>query len=69
MCATKHAASAMRPIKSMKMLIDGAWTAAADKRKLSFTGSIEVGKIIMRAAGERIVPVSLELGGKSPAIV
>jgi acyl-CoA reductase-like NAD-dependent aldehyde dehydrogenase len=38
-------------------------------RKLSFTGSTEVGKLIMRAAAERIVPVSLELGGKSPAIV
>jgi acyl-CoA reductase-like NAD-dependent aldehyde dehydrogenase len=38
-------------------------------RKLSFTGSTEVGKIIMRAAAERIVPVSLELGGKSPSIV
>jgi acyl-CoA reductase-like NAD-dependent aldehyde dehydrogenase len=37
--------------------------------KLSFTGSTEVGKIIMRAAAERIVPVSLELGGKSPSIV
>ncbi|MBS0243353.1 MAG: aldehyde dehydrogenase family protein [Proteobacteria bacterium] len=38
-------------------------------RKISFTGSTEVGKIIMRAAAERIVPVSLELGGKSPSIV
>jgi betaine-aldehyde dehydrogenase len=38
-------------------------------QKLSFTGSTEVGKIIMRAAAERIVPVSLELGGKSPSIV
>jgi acyl-CoA reductase-like NAD-dependent aldehyde dehydrogenase len=38
-------------------------------RKLSFTGSTEVGKIIMRAAAERIVPVSLELGGKSPSVV
>jgi betaine-aldehyde dehydrogenase len=38
-------------------------------RKLSFTGSTEVGKIIMRAAADRIVPVSLELGGKSPSIV
>jgi acyl-CoA reductase-like NAD-dependent aldehyde dehydrogenase len=37
--------------------------------KLSFTGSTEVGKIVMRAAAERIVPVSLELGGKSPSIV
>ena len=38
-------------------------------RKLSFTGSTEVGKLIMHAAAERILPVSLELGGKSPAIV
>ena len=37
--------------------------------KLSFTGSTEVGKFIMRAASERVVPVSLELGGKSPSIV
>jgi betaine-aldehyde dehydrogenase len=37
--------------------------------KLSFTGSTEVGKFIMRSASERIVPVSLELGGKSPCIV
>ena len=37
--------------------------------KLSFTGSTEVGKLIMRAASDRIVPVSLELGGKSPSIV
>ena len=38
-------------------------------RKLSFTGSTEVGKLVMHAAAERIVPVSLELGGKSPCIV
>ena len=38
-------------------------------QKLSFTGSTEVGKLIMRAAADRIVPVSLELGGKSPSIV
>jgi acyl-CoA reductase-like NAD-dependent aldehyde dehydrogenase len=38
-------------------------------RKLSFTGSTEVGKLVMASAAERIVPVSLELGGKSPSIV
>ena len=38
-------------------------------RKLSFTGATAVGKSIMRAAADRIVPVSLELGGKSPSIV
>jgi betaine-aldehyde dehydrogenase len=41
----------------------------AGVRKLSFTGSTEVGKLVMRAAADRIVPVSLELGGKSPSIV
>lgn len=38
-------------------------------RKLSFTGSTEVGKLIMHAAADRVVPVSLELGGKSPVMV
>jgi acyl-CoA reductase-like NAD-dependent aldehyde dehydrogenase len=38
-------------------------------RLLHPPGSTEVGKIVMRAAAERIVPVSLELGGKSPSIV
>ena len=38
-------------------------------RKVSFTGSTDVGKAIMRAASDRIAPVSLELGGKSPSIV
>ncbi|WP_010650787.1 aldehyde dehydrogenase [Oceanobacillus massiliensis] len=34
-----------------------------------FTGSSHIGKIIMRAASEHLTPVTLELGGKSPAIV
>ncbi|MEA3318769.1 MAG: aldehyde dehydrogenase [Bacillota bacterium] len=34
-----------------------------------FTGSVEVGKIVMQAAAKRLVPVTLELGGKSPCIV
>lgn len=37
--------------------------------KLSFTGSTAVGKGIMAQAATRVVPVSLELGGKSPVIV
>jgi coniferyl-aldehyde dehydrogenase len=36
---------------------------------LFFTGSIPVGRAIMRAASENLVPVTLELGGKSPVIV
>lgn len=34
-----------------------------------FTGSQNVGKVVMRAAAENLVPVTLELGGKSPVIV
>ncbi|CAK0737882.1 Aldehyde dehydrogenase 2 member B4, mitochondrial [Coccomyxa viridis] len=37
--------------------------------KLAFTGSTEIGKIIMKQAAERIIPVTLELGGKSPFII
>jgi betaine-aldehyde dehydrogenase len=46
-----------------------ALSAHPGVRKLSFTGSTEVGKLIMKAAADRIVPVSLELGGKSHSIV
>lgn len=34
-----------------------------------FTGSVAVGKVVMHAAAERLTPLTLELGGKSPAIV
>ena len=34
-----------------------------------FTGSVRVGKIVMEAASKNLVPVTLELGGKSPTIV
>ena len=34
-----------------------------------FTGSVPVGKVVMKAAAENLVPVTLELGGKSPTIV
>ncbi|MFI7167159.1 aldehyde dehydrogenase [Rhodococcus erythropolis] len=40
-----------------------------DVDKVSFTGSTEVGRRIARLCGERLRPVTLELGGKSPAIV
>src|SRR5260221_9953380 len=37
--------------------------------KITFTGSVETGRLIYRAAADKIVPVTLELGGKSPMIV
>jgi acyl-CoA reductase-like NAD-dependent aldehyde dehydrogenase len=36
---------------------------------IAFTGSVETGKRVMRRAAERLIPVSLELGGKDPMIV
>ncbi|MDB5766989.1 MAG: Aldehyde dehydrogenase [Collimonas fungivorans] len=36
---------------------------------LLFTGSTAVGRHVMRAASEHLTPVTLELGGKSPAII
>ena len=38
-------------------------------RSVSFTGSLDVGRRIAEVAARRMVPVTLELGGKSPAIV
>jgi succinate-semialdehyde dehydrogenase/glutarate-semialdehyde dehydrogenase len=37
--------------------------------KVVFTGSAEVGRIVAAAAGERLVPVTLELGGKDAMLV
>jgi coniferyl-aldehyde dehydrogenase len=36
---------------------------------LVFTGSTTVGKIVMKAAAENLVPVTLELGGKCPVVI
>jgi len=36
---------------------------------LFFTGSTQVGRHVMRAAADNLTPVTLELGGKSPAII
>lgn len=53
---------------------DGAVVVPAMMNNFSFdhvfyTGSTAVGKIIYKMAAERLVPVTLELGGKSPCIV
>jgi coniferyl-aldehyde dehydrogenase len=51
----------------------GADVAKAFSRQkfdhLLFTGSTAVGRVVMQAAAENLVPVTLELGGKSPALV
>lgn len=48
----------------------GAALAAHPRvRHLSFTGSVPVGIAVQRAAADNVVPVTLELGGKSPQLV
>ena len=46
-------------------------TALLDQRwdHVFFTGSTRVGRVVMQAAAKHLTPVTLELGGKSPAIV
>lgn len=50
-------------VDTVQALIHGAFDY------IFFTGSVAVGKIVMAAAAKRLVPVTLELGGKSPVIV
>jgi coniferyl-aldehyde dehydrogenase len=48
---------------------DGSAFASLPFDHLVFTGSTAVGRAVMKAASENLVPVTLELGGKSPTIV
>ena len=61
------------PREYVAALTGGADRAAEVARlpldHLVFTGSTRVGKLVMTMAAENLVPVTLELGGKSPAIV
>ena len=47
----------------------GPLVAHPKVRKVTFTGSVEVGRIVSKAAAEKLIPVTLELGGKSPMLV
>ncbi|MBI5132456.1 MAG: NAD-dependent succinate-semialdehyde dehydrogenase [Rhodopseudomonas palustris] len=49
--------------------IGRAWTESPTVRAISFTGSTEVGKILMRQAASTVKKVGLELGGNAPFIV
>lgn len=43
--------------------------AHPDIRKVSFTGSVESGREVYKNAAQKLIPVTLELGGKSPMII
>jgi coniferyl-aldehyde dehydrogenase len=61
------------PPEYITTVIGGADTAAEFSRlpfdHLLYTGSAGVGKLVMKAAAENLTPVTLELGGKSPALI
>jgi acyl-CoA reductase-like NAD-dependent aldehyde dehydrogenase len=60
------------PADLLQVVIGGAETGEAlidHVDMIAFTGSVEVGKQVMRRAADRLIPVSLELGGKDPLIV
>lgn len=47
----------------------GQWMSSRLARKVSFTGSTEVGKILLRQAADNVMRASMELGGNAPFIV
>jgi succinate-semialdehyde dehydrogenase / glutarate-semialdehyde dehydrogenase len=49
--------------------IGDAWQKDSRVRKITFTGSTEVGKLLMKGAAENVKKISLELGGNAPFIV
>src|SRR5205823_15098702 len=49
--------------------IGGEITSNPDVRKITFTGSTEVGRLLMRQSADTIKKMSLELGGNAPFIV
>ena len=57
----------VRVVEGEKELVQELIHASFDF--IFFTGSVAVGKIVAKAAAERLTPIVLELGGKSPAIV
>jgi succinate-semialdehyde dehydrogenase/glutarate-semialdehyde dehydrogenase len=46
-----------------------SWTSSGIARKISFTGSTQVGKILLRQAADNVMRSSMELGGNAPFIV
>lgn len=49
--------------------LGGALTAAQGVDAISFTGSVGIGRIVAQAAAANLAEISLELGGKNPAIL
>ncbi|WP_374618885.1 aldehyde dehydrogenase family protein [Devosia sp.] len=62
-------AGALNVVPGLGEEAGAALTAHRGINHISFTGSVGVGRLIQHAAAENVVPVTLELGGKSPQVV
>ncbi len=62
-------AGALNVVTGLGEEAGAALTAHPDINFVTFTGSPEVGRLVQRAAGDRLIKCVLELGGKSPQIV
>ncbi len=62
-------AGALNVVPGLGEEAGAALTAHPGVRHLSFTGSVGVGAVVQAAAARNVVPVTLELGGKSPQLV
>ncbi|MCY7316340.1 MAG: aldehyde dehydrogenase family protein [Rubrivivax sp.] len=62
-------AGALNVVPGLGEEAGAALAAHAGVRHISFTGSVAVGALIQAAAAKNAVPVTLELGGKSPQLV
>ena len=69
----KEIVESVFPADIAKVCIGGVDVAVSMSKlplnHLFFTGSVAVGKKVMSAAAERLTPITLELGGKSPAVI
>lgn len=77
---TPHTSEVIRRMLLHAFRPEYIWCAAGDRVDnqlllkqrfdyIFFTGSPRIGRLIMKAAAENLIPVTLELGGKSPVIV
>ena len=60
---TKHVTVVEGGVEVSQALLKERWDY------IFFTGSVEVGRIVYKAAAEHLTPVTLELGGKNPCII
>ncbi len=62
-------AGALNVVPGLGAEAGAALAGHADIQHISFTGSVNTGRLVQTTAAQNVVPVTLELGGKSPQLV